>query len=71
MLECVLLFMLLGQALIIWWGVRLAQRKGRDPLLGALLTFFFGLIGIGILYLLADHSAADHSFKEKETIWRD
>ncbi len=66
MLECVLLFMLLGQALIIWWGVRLAQRKGRDPLLGALLTFFLGLIGIGILYLLADHS-----FKEKETIWRD
>ena len=42
MLECVLLFMLLGQALIIWWGVRLAQRKGRDPLLGALLTFSSG-----------------------------
>ena len=65
MLECLLLFALIGQALIIWWGVRLAQRKSRDPLLGALLTFFLGLIGIGILYLIADHSE-----KEKETIWR-
>ena len=44
------------QCVMIWWGVRIAQRKGRDPLLGALLAFLLSLIGILILSLLSDRT---------------
>ena len=39
-------------------GVRVAQRKGRNPATGALMAFFFSLLGILVLYLVADQSEA-------------
>lgn len=37
---------------LTYWGVKLAKSKGRSPLLGGLLGFFFGIFGIIFIALL-------------------
>jgi len=43
---------------IIYWGWKIAQKKGYSPWIGFLLAFFLGLIGIIILYVMPDKSTA-------------
>lgn len=37
--------------LLAWWGWSIAEDKGFEPIVGALVGFFMSFLGILILYL--------------------
>ncbi|HYE76577.1 MAG TPA: hypothetical protein VEI97_01195 [bacterium] len=44
-------FGLIIALLMAWWGWSIAEDKGFEPIVGALVGFLFNLIGILVLYL--------------------
>lgn len=55
-------------ALCVWWAASLAGSKGRSPLLGGVLGFFFVLLGVLIVALLPTNRRAVF---EREEQWRE
>jgi len=48
-------------ALLGYWGYKVAEKKNREPIIGAVLGFCFGLLGILICYLIPKKNVGTES----------